>query len=275
MQHSKNMNIMKQYIKYFTIGALAVSGLTSCNDFLDREPLSSITPSTFFNTADDLSAYTINYYPFKTVGSGYGVQIFGEDNNSDNQAGSGYSSIYVPGEWRVGSGTDNWSWENIRSCNYFFQQVLPKYEAGSITGNQANVKHYIGEMYVIRAYNYFNMLKTIGDAPIIDVPLNDVRDELTEASKRRPRHKVAQFIIDDLKKAEALLSENAPGGKNRISRDVASLLRARVALYEATWEKYHAGTAFVPGGSGWPGSDSESFSADLYNTFLTEAMDAA
>ena len=30
---------MKNYIQYLTIGALLMGSLTSCNDFLDREPL--------------------------------------------------------------------------------------------------------------------------------------------------------------------------------------------------------------------------------------------
>lgn len=33
-----------------------------------------------------------------------------------------------------------------------------------------------------------------------------------------------------------MLLNNPPGGKNRISKNVAYLLHARVALYEATWE---------------------------------------
>lgn len=60
-----------------------------------------------------------------------------------------------------------------------------------------------------------------------------------------------------------MLLNNPPGGKNRISKNVAYLLHARVALYEATWEKYHRGTAFVPGGSGWPGKDAQGYDADV------------
>ena len=35
------------------------------------------------------------------------------------------------------------------------------------------------------------------------------------------------------------------------------MLKARVALFEATWEKYHAGTALVPNGKGWPGAEKD------------------
>ena len=91
-------------------------------------------------------------------------------------------------------------------------------------------------------------------------------------------NKVARFILSDLDKAiDLLLDASAvPGGKNRITKDVAYLLKSRVALYEATWEKYHAGTAFVPGGPGWPGKDAQGYdnSAEVA-FFLDQAMAAA
>ena len=43
----------------------------------------------------------------------------------------------------------------------------------------------------------------------------------------------------------------------RINRDVALLLKSRVALFEATWLKYFKGSAFVPNGEDWPGKTKE------------------
>lgn len=39
-----------------------------------------------------------------------------------------------------------------------------------------------------------------GDLPIVTTALPDIQGELVEASKRQPRHKVARFIIEDLKR---------------------------------------------------------------------------
>lgn len=259
-----------------TVSALLMGGLTGCNDFLDREPLDKVTPEKFFSSEADLAAYAINNYKFNTVTDAYGLNLFGQDNDTDNQVTGSSNAYWIPGENKVASDRGDWKWEDIRSCNYFFDQVLPKYEAGAISGNQANVKHYIGEMYVNRAYNYYVMLKRFGDLPIVTTALPDISEELIEASKRQPRNKVVRFIIDDLKKAEDLLLANPPGGKNRITKNAAYLLHARVALFEATWEKYHRGTAFVPGGSGWPGSDAQGYDADTeINYFLDEAMTAS
>lgn len=268
---------MKKYIKLSILSAIVVLFI-GCDSFLDREPLDQVTPQMYFRTVDDLAAYTINNYTFQTVNSNYGLNLFGIDNHTDNQAGTGYPVFWQPGEKKVPSGSGGWDWGNIRSNNYFFENVLPKYEAGEISGNQDHVRHYIGEMYVIRAYNYFDKLKSFGDFPIVTEVLTDTEDLLIEASKRKPRNQVARFILDDLDKAIELLMTTPPNGKNRISKNVAHLLRARVALYEGTWEKHHKGTSFVPGGTGWPGdqADLEGFNIDSeISYFLDEAMKSA
>lgn len=267
---------MKKFI--YILSVILAVGLVGCNDFLDREPLDKVTPPMYFGTADELAAYTIRDYPFTTVTGSYGINLFGIDNHTDNQAGTGYPTFWQPGQKKVPTGTGGWDWGKIRNANYFFENVLPKFEKDEITGNQAHVKHYIGEMYVIRAYNYYQMLVKFGDFPIVTEVLPDEEAVLIEASKRDPRNKVARFIMEDLDKATQLLMETPPHGKNRISRNVAHLLRARVALFEGTWEKYHKGTAFVPGGTGWAGNsaDLDGFNIDSeIDYFLTEAMKSA
>lgn len=269
---------MKKIIDIFIIG-IAFVALAGCDKFLDKEPQSSVTPPTYFRAEADLAAYSINLYDFTTINPGsYGISTFGDDNGTDNQASVGYSSFWVPGEWRVGATSGVWDFSRIRHCNYFLEQVLPKLEAGSIQGSPVAIKHYVGEVYVLRAYDYFRKLQSIGDCPIVETALPDQLDVLVEASKRQPRNKVARFILSDLDKALGLLSETAPGGKNRIGRDVALLLRSRVALYEGTWLKHHKGTAFVPGGPGWPGKaeDVSGFNIDSeIDFFLSEAMKSA
>lgn len=254
----------------------ALTMMSSCNDFLDREPQDQVTPEKYFGDAAALAAYSINLYNFNSVSPGvYGIATWGQDNATDNQAAKNGSVRWDPGQWHVGD-SNPWDFTQIRRCNYFFDHVLPRYEAGTIQGAQEQVKHYIGEMYVLRAYAYFQKLQSIGDCPIITKALPDEESVLIENSKREPRNKVARFILDDLSKAADLLGEVPPASqKTRISKKVAQLLRARVALYEGTFEKYHKGTAFVPGGAGWGGNaaDVQGFNIDNeINYFLDEAM---
>lgn len=261
----------------------AVFMSSSCNDFLDRLPLDAVTPENYFTTEADLASYAINMYGLFPRHEGWGVgPILRGDDNTDNQAAVNASyERWVPGNKRVPQSGGGWSFNNIRQINYFFEQVLPKYEAGAITGTEKNIKQYIGEMYFIRAYEYFNKLKAYGDFPILTQTLPDKQEALTEASKRSPRNEVARFILKDLDTAIEMMDNSPVGKKNRLTRNAALLFKSRVALYEATWLKYHKGTARVPGGPNWPGATKDynrGFSIDIDSEiafFFTEAMNAS
>jgi starch-binding outer membrane protein, SusD/RagB family len=268
---------------YFGIMILGFVGITSCNKFLDREPLSDVTQESYFNSEADLAAYTLARYNFPTH-SGWGPGTHSFDNHTDNQATSGFSTRWIPGEWRVPQNynpvaIDPWSFSNIRQINYFLEVVLPRWQANKISGNAGNITHYIGEAYFLRAFEYFNKVQTFGDFPIVKNTLPDEQATLTQASKRRPRNEVARFILADLDSAVQLLSATPPSGKNRISKNAALLFKSRVALNEGSWLTYHKGTAQVPGGTGWPGTGKvENFNINIdteIDFFLTQAMDAA
>lgn len=270
------MKTWNKYLIFLFGGALS---LMSCNDFLDSKPLDKVTPDDFFWTEADLASYAIKHYEF-TTHDGYNIGVWKEDNHTDNQATSSFDTRWAPGEWKVQESysqrsNDPWNFDAIRELNYFLEIVLPRYEKGEISGADANIKHYIGEVYFERAWKYFSKLQTFGDFPIVDTTLPDDMEPLVEASKRKPRNEVAQFIIGDLDKAISLLSNTPPGGKNRITRNAALLVKSRVALFEASWLTYHKGTSHVPGGPGWPGKDfTGNLDSDI-SFFLEECKKAA
>ncbi|MDG5798899.1 RagB/SusD family nutrient uptake outer membrane protein [Marinilabiliaceae bacterium ANBcel2] len=243
------LNILK-----FTLAVAIIAGFSSCDDYLDRAPLSDVTPDDYLWSESDLAAYAVARYNFPTH-AGWGPGTFGNDNHTDNQASSGYANRWVPGEYRVGSSGGAWGFGEIRNCNYFFETVIPRWEDDELTGNPDNIEHYIGEMYFLRAYEYFNKLQALGDFPILRETLVDDKDQLVDASVRQPRNEVARFIIEDLENAIELLSEDPPGGTNRVNLYAAKLFLSRVALFEGSWLTYHRGTAHVPGGPGWPGDE--------------------
>lgn len=233
--------------------------LTSCEpDFLERPPLSNITPEQYLQDESQLAAYAIDRYGSLPTHGQWSFGTFGIDANTDNMASIGYDNKYAPGQWKVGQNGGDWAFGNIYQCNYFLQTVIPRWEAGKITGSAQNVGHYIGEMYFFRAWEYFQKVQTLGDFPIVTTVLKDDLAELTEASKRRPSSEVVRFIISDLDLAISLMKSKSPdGAQNRLNKACAQLLKSRVALYEATWLKKFKGTAFVPNGTGWPGAAKE------------------
>lgn len=294
-------------IKYFAICLLFF--MAACNKFLDVTPPSQISPESYLRTEGHLASYILNYYANYSEYNPHSVDKGGmlpspmggttgvigsldnhpykDDLATDNLLSREINNInladrFSPGVWRVGSTGGFWNFTNINALNYFLYTVVPRQEAGQITGNATNIQHYVGEGYFLRAHEYFFRLKRLGDFPIITEPLPDNREMLIEASKRRPRNEVARFILSDLDKAIALLTNNPDGGKVHITKNAALLLKARVALFEATWEKYHAGTAHVPSGPGWPGTaqypgyqfPAGSLQGEI-DFFLTEAMNAS
>ncbi|MDX9883119.1 MAG: RagB/SusD family nutrient uptake outer membrane protein [Prolixibacteraceae bacterium] len=263
---------------------LLLTGLffTSCNDFLDKEPLSSLTPEQYLTTEDNIASFATNLYNTLPVHGLYDTPSVIWDAHTDNMAYLAPRELFAPGYWRVGEAGGSYEFTAIYRCNYFFGKILPLAESGSITGDAANIKHYIGEVYFFRAFNYFNKLRALGDFPIVESVLPDNLQVLSDSSKRAPRNEVARFILSDLDKAIEYMKENPPvGGKNRLNKDCARLFKSRVALYEGTWLKYFKGTAFVPNGPGWPGKNKDynsnySFpSGSIDNEidyFLTQAM---
>ena len=183
----------------------------------------------------------------------------------------------------------NWKFEWIYRCNFFLANVLPKFgndldgSQNTISGDLANIKHYIGKVYFLRACEYFKRYQMFGDFPIITQPLTDDRELLIESNKRMPRTEVARFILNDLDSAYLYLSATQMP-TTRINKDAALLLKSRVALFEGTWLKYFKGTAFVPNGEGWPGAlkdynasyqfQSGSIDNEI-NWFLEQSMNAA
>lgn len=96
------MKLKNIFIQTFFMAGGAIM-LSSCNDFLDREPLASVTPKEYFQTVDHLAAYTISQYNglFSTHG-GFSAGTLNNDKNTDNMVAGGYSASYFEkGQWKV------------------------------------------------------------------------------------------------------------------------------------------------------------------------------
>ncbi len=264
----------------------AGAGFTSCNDLLDLEPINQITPESYYSSADQLASYMNQYYNDYLTGAyssihhpqGYNDGMARSDGNTDIMVAGlgGNTTLFADGHWEVPSGKQlQGRYGGVRIFNYFINTAEAKYAEGQISGDDASIKHYIGEGYFFRAMTYFNMMVLFGDLPIIKEVLEDKDEVIIENSKRTPRNEVARFILSDLDKAISMLKGRDAFNGQRVSKEAALLFKSRVALFEGTFEKYHKGSGRVPGDANWPGG---SFSGNIdaeVSFFLTEAMNAA
>ena len=93
---------------------------------------------------------------------------------------------------------------------------MQTYQSKDLTGHQLIVAtHRYSPSNSLCIY----LLQLFGDFPIINQPLADEMEALREASKRFPRNEVARFIISDLDKAYAYMSD-VDMATTRINKDV-------------------------------------------------------
>ncbi|MBQ3976481.1 MAG: RagB/SusD family nutrient uptake outer membrane protein, partial [Bacteroidales bacterium] len=251
---------MKNIFSKILLASATILAFAACDPFLNREPMSQISPEGYYSSDAQVNASLIREYANILPGNSGGYGYLGNDVDTDNQMDAGMDNKFLNGMWKVPNSSSNWSFTALYYVNYILEQVVPKFEEGKITGNQDNIKHYIGETYFLRAYYYYTKLTRYGDYPIIKECLPDDMEVLREASKRAPQNEVARFILEDLDKAVSLMG-NLNLGTTRINKDAALILKSRVALFEGTWLKYHKGTAMVPGGPEWPGGSSYTYPA--------------
>ena len=240
---------------YVCIGLIA---FTSCNKILDKPPLDQITDQQLDFTASEMKLYSNQFYPsFPGWFPGaYTGGIFWLDNSSDNLVPGNYNyNAQLSGTGTVSASGGGWDWGNIRAVNYF----LANYQ--KTPDPPASTNTYVGEMYFWRAWFYYNMLRQFGDLPWYNQPLTTEDMEALQAPRLK-RNIIADSILKDLDSAASLLAESGKAEALRINRGVALTFQSRVALYEATWEKYHNGTAF-----GVENAD--------YNKYFKKAADAA
>ncbi len=246
--------------------------MTSCSDYLEQKPVSNLSSEGFFTSEDKVQAAANALYTDVLPGHGqWSYGLYANDNNTDNQANWYADNKFGTGLWKTANDNGNWSWENIRNINYQLNSILSAYNAGKINGNSINTRQYIGEIYFLRAYCYFDMLQKWGDLPIITESLPDNEAILVAANKRKPRNEVARFIINTLDTATTYLKEDFESRHTRISYDAALLFKSRVALYEGSFLTNFAGTPFVPCSKGWPGAAKEYNANYQYPTGSVEA----
>lgn len=278
-----------KHIYFCSLVGLSGLALTSCEDFLDRQPISNVTPESYFNTADQIGSYVLNYYTSHLTDSrgnalfhdgGYNTGVTVNDNNTDNFFRGEGSLDYFAGEKLVPAGKNiQGVYGRVRVWNWLLEQVLPKEKEGSLQGTPEDINQYIGEAYFFRAMAYYYGLVRFGDLPLVKITLPDDTDILVRNSSRAPRNEVARFILSDLDEAIRRLQDKGYQNNQRINKQVAQLFKSRVALFEGTFEKYHRGTGRVPGDETWPGAaynEDKTFDIDKeIDFFLTEAMNSA
>jgi hypothetical protein len=211
-------------IKYLFL-IILLTWMNSCQ--LDRDPLSTLSPSSFWNTEQDLKM-GLNYLYTATLPDIFSdVQSIDTYGKNPNTVSSG---TYTPS-----NADSNWDicYKQIRIANNF----LENYSKANM--DEATKSRYAGEARFFRAYFYTWLVQRFGDVPYVDKTLDMESPELY--APRTPRAEVLGKIMEDIQYAVDHIPEKSaiPSDVGRITKGAALTLQARVALYFGTLYKFH------------------------------------
>ncbi|MBH2005401.1 MAG: RagB/SusD family nutrient uptake outer membrane protein [Sphingobacteriia bacterium] len=228
--------------KYFFKGLLCflpalMLGLPGCKKDLNLSPESQLADDNFWKTTSDLSQACNYLYTFLGgLGgddpTGYPTPL--QDNYSDKTFGS--RSVGFGDGSSIAPATSN-EWNNYYKLIRAANNILEK--SKGVTGDAATINRYMGEARFFRGMAYFELVKRFGDVPYINRTLT-LTDSLLYTT-RAPRQTVIDSVYADLDFAAANCPQPdalAAADYGRITRSAALSFKARVALFEGTWDKF-------------------------------------
>ncbi|MCM1489841.1 MAG: RagB/SusD family nutrient uptake outer membrane protein [Muribaculum sp.] len=243
-----------------TLGALVFGltisvGMSSCEDYLDKEPDSDVAPDTAFKNFQNMQGFVEEIYnciPNKAQAYWTSSWNLGDDEIMNPQAESDkviQTQIDLGNffAWQTNNqfwfaakrdGLDSNSsnpfnhrlvghaWYCIAKCNKGIQEI-----DNYFTGTQEEKDMILGQLYFFRAWWHFEMMQFLGGLPYIDEVLDPAQ------SPRLPRlsyTECADKAAADFKKASELLPvnwDNTNPGKNTLGKNELRINKITALAY--------------------------------------------
>jgi len=220
---------MKKLMIIFNIIFLVL--YSNCSDeFMDRFPETAIGIENFFNSEEDLKMYTYGLYDFPST---WEMQSNDAYMTTDNCANTGNTELktMMVGDPSSSTITGGWNWSQLRNINIF----LENFSKAKISETLLN--HYEGLARFFRARFYMDKVKRYSDVPWYDKVIKTSDNEAL-TKPRDTRESVVGKIFEDYDFASQYVQEDQPVGA--VNKWTILAYKARHALYEGTYRKYHA-----------------------------------
>lgn len=226
----------------------SAAALTSCDDYLDVSPDSAFSSEEIFSNEKDTKAALTNIYAEMCANSLYGF-AFPHTFRTNTDVEMAGSSTELPSnndgsEVHCFSQTPNWTslestWEKayeaINYCNDFLENITESEKFSKTVGDNGptEFQQMYGEVHVLRALIYFDMLRTFGDL-VFRTSSSKAGDDFY-GEGLTDRNEIYKYLIDDLKDNEKYLkySTQIDEGVERANREFCQALIGQMALYRA------------------------------------------
>jgi len=227
---------------YVIAGILMVSLLSGCEtDWLDEQPLESLSASSFWNSQDDVQLALAGIYRAGNVGTNaYTNEVLCMSSATDDSGykhgsiDNIYSGYFKPGDSQVVQAIWNRAYVTIFRANYFLENIE------KVQMDEAKKAEVIAEVRFLRAYEYFYLSTLYGGVPLVTKVLSI---EEANTQKRSSLQEVATFCIDELTAAAKDLPTTRPDTeRGRILKAAALAVKAKLLMIHERWAE--AATAY-------------------------------
>lgn len=233
------MKTMKKYIGMVTLaGTMILAGCS--DDFLQRDSLTAVSTSTFWQTETDAlnglaACYDGLQNNYLYSGGAWECGPLNMDCMTDNGGHFNWSGwmagydicngIHTSSSLLVG---DYWKacYEVIKRCNTLIGNIE------RVDMDAADVAIYKAEAVVIRSLIYTNLTMTYHDVPY----LTEVQSLANAEAPKTERATIVSEVIADLKEAANVLPKEA-AARGRITKGAAWSILGRLALYNEKWDE--------------------------------------
>ncbi|MBD1427847.1 RagB/SusD family nutrient uptake outer membrane protein [Sphingobacterium arenae] len=218
---------------------LLLAGFTSCDSFLDREPLAQVTNDSYFNSETNANSAAIGMYRTMTSSFTYGqTMVIVPEFSAGHVAHASIFPEYENFKTHNLAATNPWvanAWQGIYStinaANNIIAQVA---EMPENTISEEKRAQFIGEAKFVRALNYFFLVRAFGRVPLKLTATTE--DEDVAIPQSEPSAIYEQLVKDLTESITALpeAHETAEATKGRATKNAAQALLAKVYLYQAS-----------------------------------------
>lgn len=223
------------------IASFSLFSLTSCDDFLDLEPISEETSSNGYNTASQIEAALVGAYESFQSAEYY---VWDNINYSDVRADNAYAGGDNPEIFAIDklqitptSGRLYKNWSNLYNAIAKANLVLAKVDGvNDVLLTEERRQQIKGEALFLRSYHYFSLVKLWGDVPLVTAYTSSSDPSSLNVS-RKPIDEVYDKIIEDLELAATLLPDTYASAnitKARATSGAAHALAAKAYAQRPT-----------------------------------------
>ena len=232
----------------FALAATALMGTTSCSDFLEEDNKTGMTADLTYATGTGIEGLVKSCYAYtrgwwgKEAGLGLtecGTDLFlaGFDNKQKSLTSYNITARSLDGNTADDACLDHY-WEMFYDAIDVCNNAIVYIDKNTVITDTKKEQYY-GEVKFLRALYYLQMVSTWGPIPYTTTP---VAAPVSTKPVRVPEAEVLKNIMKDIdesmahfKTANFMQKKNDGGLQARATYYAAEALKARTALYIASW----------------------------------------